>query len=217
MPARRPITIGQTFGRLTIISRAPPKVDVHGQVFYRVNARCECGNLRTLNESALKSGNSTSCGCKQREYAASGTANLRHGMAGSPTHKSWQKMRARCENPNDVGWRLYGARGIRVCDRWQSFENFLADMGRRPEGTSLERIDGTRDYEPSNCRWATPAEQTRNTTRNRFVTVRGVRLCLMDATIALGLHRGSITQRANDKGISLQAAADHFAAKTAKT
>jgi len=217
MPARRPVAIGDIFDRLTVISRAPPQVNDHGHYQYRVNVRCQCGNQLSVDERHLKSGNTTSCGCRRSERHAGWVSNLRHGMAGTPTHRSWRKMRERCDNPSNIGYYLYGARGIKVCDRWQSFENFLADMGTRPVGTSLERTDNSRNYEPENCRWATPSEQTRNTSRNKFVMLHERRLCLADATTALGLHSGSITQRARDKGTSLQEATDHFAAKQAKS
>lgn len=89
----------------------------------------------------------------------------RHGMDGTPTYRAWIDMKARCLNPTDHAYDRYGGRGIVVCERWGSFINFMADMGKRPEGLSLERIDNDGNYEPSNCRWATSAEQQRNTRR----------------------------------------------------
>jgi hypothetical protein len=88
-----------------------------------------------------------------------------HGMSGTPTYASWQAMKARCQNPNDIGWRLYGGRGIKVCPEWQTFVGFLADMGERPEETSLDRIDPDGHYEPGNCRWADSITQANNTRR----------------------------------------------------
>lgn len=88
----------------------------------------------------------------------------RHGWSGTPTYTSWKTMHNRCADPNATGYEYYGGKGIKVCERWRSFEAFLTDMGVRPEGRTLDRIDGSRDYEPGNCRWASPFEQTHNRT-----------------------------------------------------
>src|SRR5258708_26967434 len=90
-------------------------------------------------------------------------------MTGRPTYRSWAMMRARCQDANADQYRFYGALGIRVCDRWQSFENFFADMGVRPPGMTIDRIDGSKNYEPGNCRWLSHAEQCRNRKNNIIV------------------------------------------------
>lgn len=89
-----------------------------------------------------------------------------HGLGGTPTYRSWYSMLQRCTNPRDVGWLRYGGRGIKVCDAWMTLDGFVRDMGMRPDGTSLDRIDPDGDYEPDNCRWATDVEQNRNRSFN---------------------------------------------------
>lgn len=128
----------------------------------------------------LKAGRTKSCGCyrvdRGKEHGA--TINLRHGEASNgretAEYRTWASMLSRCNNPNHVNYPYYGARGISVCDRWKVYENFLADMGRRPSSKhSIDRRDNDGDYTPDNCRWATGKEQNRNTRRNRTVTIDG--------------------------------------------
>lgn len=110
----------------------------------------------------MRNGNAASCGCARRGRRP---ASDRHGHAAatrSATYRSWCAMWTRCTNPKTIGWANYGGRGITVCVRWRVFETFLADMGERPEGTTLDRRDPDGNYEPGNCRWATPQEQRAN-------------------------------------------------------
>jgi len=94
------------------------------------------------------------------------SGNYKHGhkvnKKASPTYNSWRAMRARCQHSNASNYERYGGQGIKVCDRWQDFENFLSDMGERPEGKTLDRIDNNKGYEPGNCKWSTPKEQSQN-------------------------------------------------------
>lgn len=148
---------GKVFGDLTVTGRADS--DKYGRT--RWNCRCICGTSLIVSSNNLRTGNTKSCGCRKRRVLAAG-ANRSHGMTGTPAHRSWLKMIERCENPKYKRFGDYGGRGIKVAPRWLKFENFLADMGKRPRGKTLDRIDVNGNYEPRNCRWATPKEQRAN-------------------------------------------------------
>lgn len=122
-----------------------------------VTKRCECGTVRDVRVNST----SLSCGCLRREMFAEIATT--HGMSYSPEYRAWRDAIHRCTNPHNSGYHNYGGRGIRVCDRWiESFEAFFADMGPRPDGMSLDRIDVNGNYEASNCRWATWDQQCAN-------------------------------------------------------
>lgn len=122
---------------------------------------CDCGAALVVKKAYLISGDTASCGCLRREKAAA--LKKSHGKAHSgSTYDIWVLMRQRCNNPNANGFRYYGGRGIAVCQRWDSFEAFLHDMGERPPGLTLDRINPDGNYEPGNCRWATWETQNRN-------------------------------------------------------
>lgn len=131
--------------------------------------------------------------------------SLSHRMTKTSTYRVWSGMKARCYTPSAAGYANYGGRGIRVCTRWHKFENFLADMGERPEGMSLDRINGNGDYTPANCRWATRLEQNRNQSDLVFLTLDGETHCLSawaerywmsESTLRARLRRGWDTRRA---------------------
>lgn len=131
----------------------------------------------------------------------------RHGLAHKiPEYSVWQSMIRRCTHPNSISFRYYGGRGINVCDRWRhSFENFLTDMGCRPEGMSLDRIDGNGNYEPSNCRWATQLQQDENRRSTRRITVKGETRTLTQWSNLTGTPRSTIQARLR-RGMSSEAA-----------
>ena len=154
--------VGQRFGRLVVERFAFVKED---KAYW--HCRCDCGGERITRAALLKRGGSSSCGCKVTELAiANGHKSRRHGHAGprpSREYSSWNAILNRCRNPKATAYERYGGCGIKICDRWLCFENFLADMGPRPKGKSIDRYPNPYgDYEPSNCRWATPLEQRHN-------------------------------------------------------
>lgn len=135
---------------------------------------CDCGKGHEAPLSAVVSGNTKSCGCLTKEILDA--RNHKHGMAGSKVYKIWADMVARCRRPSHKKYADYGGRGITVCDRWLKFENFFADMGDRPDGRSLDRVNNSKGYSPENCAWRTISEQNSNKRNNRYVEAFGINL-----------------------------------------
>lgn len=186
---------GKIFGSWTVLgfhSRAK-----HGQAIWM--CRCACGTEKPVIMASMQKGRSTSCGCE-----AIGKRTLKqtkHGMAGTTTYKSWHQMHQRCAGKH--GHDYYLRNGITVCDRWSLFEHFFADMGPRPEGTTLDRIDGTKGYEPSNCRWASSLTQANNRKTNIRELVNGVELTPAEASRKFNIHISTVRHRMR-KGWTLE-------------
>lgn len=176
--------------------------NVEGEIFIkdgkkRVNCVCDCGTKRIVDWGRLIHGHTRSCGCK-----ANGKT---HGMSKTKTHIVWKSMRNRCNGPSQDSYHLYGGRGIRVCERWDSFENFLSDMGECPQGYSLDRINVNGNYEPDNCRWIPLKRQAHNTRRSRVLRFSGEDLTMADWSEKLGISTMLIWWRLN-KGWSVDRA-----------
>jgi hypothetical protein len=159
---RKDIT-GKVFGRLTATGR--------DELTRKWECLCSCGGKALVKRSNLLEGKQRSCGCLYRETR--GAQSRTHGMSSTPEYKTWKNMKYRCYNQRSKDYRLYGAKGIVVCDRWlASFENFFADIGPRPAGMTIDRFQNKEgNYEPGNCRWASPVQQANNTSRNISVTI----------------------------------------------
>jgi hypothetical protein len=180
----------QVFTRLTAVSF----LSLNGRGYWL--CECECGNKSRVPANRLLSGRVKSCGCLKAERIAKGT-NLQHGLSYTSTHAVWASMKSRCTNRNQRCYPRYGGRGISVCERWLSFVNFYADMGDKPDGMSLDRIDPNGNYEPSNCRWATKYTQANNTRTNRFLHFNGETRSVADWGRHLGISAKAISDRIN--------------------
>lgn len=179
---------GQKFKRLTVLGFAGR--NTVSQWF----CRCECGNITKVLGNGLKNGDTSSCGCLQKEQLTTHGYSLRNGKE-SRTYITWQSMIARCKNPSNASFMDYGSRGIEVCSRWLKFENFLADMGERPKGKTLDRKENEKGYYKENCRWATPKEQANNRSTNVMLTHNGKTLNVAQWAEELGLKRTTVYAR----------------------
>lgn len=200
MPSRGQFTVraiqnGDVFGRLTVMSER------QGQY---VTCMCECGVAKSIRVYLLINGQTKSCGCLRRTAPA--IQKRTHGYSKTPTYRSWCLMRSRCNNPNFPKYPRYGGRGIAVCERWERFENFLADMGPRPADTTLHRLDNDGDYSPGNCQWATTTDQARNKTTSRLLTFEGKTQSLADWADEKGINPFTLWNRIATYGWTVEAA-----------
>lgn len=171
--------LGRRFGRLRVMGLIKRRPDNPHAEWLCV---CDCGNAKSVYATNLKRGLTTSCGCKHKEVVT------KHGASKSAEHSIWVGMRERCGNPNRKAYRNYGARGISVCDRWNDFAAFFADMGPRPTPRhTIERIDNNGPYDPRNCVWATRVEQCNNTRKSLRVSYRDKPVTIRQLASMLGL------------------------------
>lgn len=144
---------GQKFGRLSVVRFAGSNHLKHATW----EVLCSCGTQFIVRSNDLVQGRTKSCGCLQKEN------RITHGMTDHPLYGIWDAMKQRCYNPNNKHYKDYGGRGLLVCEHWrESFSNFVADMGEKPDGYSIERTNNDLGYSPDNCKWATPKEQANN-------------------------------------------------------
>jgi hypothetical protein len=199
-------------------------IDIAGQKFGRWLAirhirdvywwcRCDCGSEKPVNSNSMRKGLSTSCGCWNRENAPYRKRSHGHAthVKKDPTYQSWRNAKARCFNPANNYYDTYGGRGITMCDDWRDdFTVFLRDMGERPAGTSLDRIDNDRGYEPGNCRWSGTRIQSINKRHIAIHDFEGQRLTLKDIARVKDVNYAAFLYRIKVKRESIDAAVLHL-------
>ena len=182
------------------VKGSPFRSELDGLVFNRLTVKhrlkhsmwvclCSCGKEVITSTFQLKSGRTKSCGCFSRDRTT------KHGKEGTRIYNTWAQMLARCNNPKSTSYPNYGAKGIKVCERWTDFRNFYADMGDIQEGKTIDRIDGTKGYEPSNCRWATHKEQSRNKTNSKLHSWEGRMITAAELAEIHGVQRKVVENR----------------------
>jgi len=194
MGKKQEITAGRRYGRLTIQTEAKRDGKCRAML-----CLCDCGSMATVRLIRLTSGKTRSCGCLALELTkkrATKHGQTKDGKFGT-TYQIWNGMVQRCTNPNVKAFPNYGGRGIKVCDRWREFSNFLADMGERPQGMTLDRVNNNGDYTLENCRWASRKTQARNSRRARLVTLNGQTLCVSEWSEITGIAQSAIIARLN--------------------
>jgi hypothetical protein len=186
----------QVFGRLTVLNPGLCARD-------RSLCRCVCGRELYVINYNLKGGNTKSCGCLSKELVVK--RNLSHGRSKTSTYRVWAHMLARCRNEKSKDYPDYGGRGITVDHRWDDFSAFLADMGERPSaGHSIDRIRNAGNYEPGNCRWATPKEQARNTRSCQPIELNGISRTVAEWAEIMGYKRPAVIHTRIYRGWSIQ-------------
>lgn len=190
MPLRKTITSGDRFGRLTILFELEKRKEMR---YFR--CKCDCGNDGDYRFVSLSAGVIKSCGCLRNEQNR--TVAIKHGLSGSSLYNSWHSMKQRCLNPKCAVYKYYGGRGIKICEEWFDFEPFKdwAMANGYQKGLTIERVNVNGGYEPTNCKWITKRDQTRNTRRNVIIEFNGERLCVKDWAIKLGISNSAMQNR----------------------
>ena len=184
------INVGDKYGSWTVVRRSD-----RSRYWF---CRCNCGNVKDVYNTSLTRGGSTQCiECRP-------PARLRHGHGRkglrTPTYATWQNMRQRCNDPNHDAFEYYGGRGIKICASWDNYENFLADMGEKPVGLTIERKDNNKDYGPGNCVWLAHKEQMRNRRNNKCFVVNGEEMPLSVIAERFSINYRKLHKRVVERG-----------------
>lgn len=184
--------IGERYGRL-IVKRPAEGAEIRSYTMWY--CICDCGGELLVANVSLSTGATKSCGCLGAEMARDRL--ITHGKSRTPEYAAWRNMMSRCYDKTNIGYHNYGGRGIVVCDAWHEFEMFLSDMGVRPEGMSIDRINNNIGYSKSNCAWSNKEQQCSNTRRNRKLTYLGKTQTVTQWAKELNMDRAVLSYRAN--------------------
>ena len=187
---------GDRYGKLLAIEKV--KCDSKYRKYWLF--QCDCGNKKEIRIDGVKSGKTRSCGCGNIVF------HKKHGYYGTRTYQSWIQMKNRCLNPRHISFENYGGRGINVCSKWLDFEGFLEDMGDRPKGRSLDRIDNNKGYSKENCKWSTQKEQSNNKRNNHQITFQGKTQNITQWADELGLNRNTLYGQINRRHVPIEIA-----------
>ena len=179
---------GRKFGKLSVLT-------LDGGAGWKSHwlCQCDCGNKKVAIAERLLRGKIRSCGCLAKEILSQ--RQTKHGMSLTPIYKTWMSMKERCQKEYAPNYANYGGRGIKVCERWETFENFYQDMGEPIKGMSLDRIDNDGDYSPQNCKWSTAKEQTNNRRNNHPISFNGATHNLKEWATILGISHTQLSYR----------------------
>lgn len=200
--------IGKRYGRLVVLSEGPIIESKSGKKRSSLNCICDCGKEATVSTKRLKDGTTSSCGCyhKDRQIELKKT----HGRSHTSEYNIWCSMKQRCTDPKLKAFPHYGGRGIKVCSRWlESFENFYEDMGERPKGKSLDRLDNEGNYEKDNCAWRSRIEQANNKRSNVYYLYQGESKTMPEWARKFGISIGALATRLGRLGMTIEQALNH--------
>lgn len=177
---------GQKFGRLLILEFTPGKKYGNRGKW---QCKCDCGKLTMVETAHLRNGHTKSCGCYYQDFV------VKHKQSTTALYNIWSGIKGRCLNPNNTAYSNYGGRGITLCERWVDFNMFASDMGARPKGMSVDRIDNDKGYSPENCRWASPKEQANNSRQNRLIEFKCERKTLTEWALIRKISKETLFYR----------------------
>ena len=189
---------GASYGRLSVVSRSENKGNLTAW-----NCICECGANVSVRASDLRNGTTRSCGCLHKEVVSKNFTT--HGKSKTNTYRIWASMMSRCTDINAINFKHYGGRGVSVCDEWRNFDAFYRDMGERPQGKSIERLNNNKNYSNDNCIWASRYTQSHNKRNNRDITFNGVTMHLSQWAESLNMTTSTLWKRLN-RGWSVERA-----------